>query len=239
MRSPAVLEVLDHVFLQPLMLVYAAVFDWIPAGLGQGPRLIAFSVVLNLLLVPVYAQMERRSRAGHAVKKQVARDVARMKRHFRGRERYFYVRAVYRQHHYHPLSDLLGSADLFVQILVFATVYRYLSGLQDLTGQAFGPIADLSRADGLLGGANLLPLLMTAINAAAVFSYVEDRAKRLQALALAAIFLVLLYGSPAGLVLYWTTNNLFSLLRNLVTRAVLPRLPAWFTAPLAQLVQQR
>jgi hypothetical protein len=40
-------------------------------------------------------------------------------------------------------------------------------------------------------------------------------------------------------VLYWTTNNLFSLLRNLVTRAVLPRLPAWFTAPLAQLVQQR
>jgi membrane protein insertase Oxa1/YidC/SpoIIIJ len=118
-------------------------------------------------------------------------------------------------------------------------VYRYLSGLQDLTGQAFGPIADLSRADGLLGGANLLPLLMTAINAAAVFSYVEDRAKRLQALALAAIFLVLLYGSPAGLVLYWTTNNLFSLLRNLVTRAVLPRLPAWFTAPLAQLVQQR
>lgn len=238
-RGPAVPELLDHVFLQPLMLVYAAIFEWLPAGLSHGFRLIAFSVVLNLLLVPVYAQMERRSRAGRAVKQQVAHDVARMKRHFRGRERYFYVRAVYRQHHYHPLSDLLGSADLFVQILVFATVYRYLSGLQELAGQAFGPIADLSRPDSLLGGVNLLPLLMTAINAAAVFSYVENPAKRLQALALAAVFLVLLYGSPAGLVLYWTANNLFSLVRNLVTSVLLQRLPARITEPLARLVLQR
>lgn len=233
------LELLDHVFLQPLMVVYSAIFGWLPAGPGPGFRLIAFSIVLNLLLVPVYAQMERRSRTGRAVQQQVARDVARMKQYFRGRERYFYIRAVYRQHHYHPLSDLLGSADLFVQILVFATVYRYLSGMEELADQAFGPIADLSQPDGLLGGVNLLPLLMTAINAAAVFSYVEDRAKRLQALALAALFLVLLYGSPSGLVLYWTTNNLFSLVRNLVTRVVLPRLPAWITSPLAQLVLQR
>jgi len=233
------LSLLDSLFLQPLMLIYSAIFAWLPEEIGTGFRLIGFSIVLNLVLAPVYAQMERRSRQGRVVKQQVARDVARMKKHFRGRERYFYVRAVHRQHRYHPISDLLGSADLFVQILVFATVFRYLSGLDALAGTSFGPVADLSRPDALLGGVNLLPVLMTAINAGAVFSYVDDRGRRLQALALAAIFLVLLYGSPSGLVLYWTTNNLFSLIRNLVGRRLLSRLPARIMAPLSRLAAQQ
>lgn len=233
------LTLLDSLFLQPLMIIYAAVISWLPEAMGTGFRLIGFSIVLNLVLAPVYAQMERRSRQGRVLKQQVASDVARMKKHFRGRERYFYIRAVHRQHRYHPISDLLGSADLFVQILVFATVYRYLSGLEALAGASFGPIADLGRPDGLLGGVNVLPLLMTAINVGAVFSYVDDRGRRLQALALAAIFLVLLYRSPAGLVLYWTTNNLFSLIRNLVGRRVLSRLPPGITAPLSRLAAQR
>lgn len=233
------LEVLDNLFFQPLMVVYSFVFEMSPDWLGTGGRLIAFSVLLNLALLPLYYQMEQRSRRTRQIKERVAREAARMKKHFRGRERYFYTRAVYRQHRYHPISELLGSADLFVQILVFATVYRYLSGLPALIGAAFGPIADLSRPDGLLGGVNLLPLLMTAINAAAVFTYVSDRSKRLQAWALAAIFLVLLYNSHSGLVLYWTANNLFSLLRNLAQRHLASRPPGRMTQLLNQLATQR
>lgn len=218
------LDVLDHLFLQPLILLYSSVYSlvyhlpeyWI--GRHPGLQLIIFSVMLNLALLPLYYQMEQRSKAARAVRERVASEVARMKRHFRGRERYFYIRAVHRNYRYHPVSELLGSADLLMQILVFITVFRYLSGLEELIGQAFGPIADLSRPDGLLAGANLLPFLMTAINAAAVFYYVDDRSKRLQAWLLAAVFLVLLYQSAAALVLYWTANNLFSLLRNLVRR---------------------
>ena len=209
------LQFLDTLFLQPLMLLYELLFGafvWLPVG----SRLVAFSVVLNLLLLPIYRQMELRFRSNAAMKEQVARDVARIKKHFRGRERYFYIRAVYRQHRYHPLSALLGSADLFVQILVFATVYRYLSGLEALAGEPYGPIADLSRPDGLLAGINLLPLLMTAINAVTVFFYVSNPAKRRQGWLLAGVFLVLLYRSPSGLVLYWTVNNLYSLVRTLL-----------------------
>lgn len=212
------LQVFDNLFLQPLLSIYAYVFELSPEFLGTGERLIVFSVILNLALVPLYYQMELRSRLTRQIKERVAREVARMKKHFRGREQYFYIRTVYRQHRYRPIAELFRSADLFVQILVFATVYRFLSGLESLHGASFGPIADLSGPDRLLGGFNVLPLMMTAINAAAVFSYVSDRGKRLQALALAAIFLVLLYGSAAGLVLYWTANNLFSLLRNLLQR---------------------
>jgi membrane protein insertase Oxa1/YidC/SpoIIIJ len=34
---------------------------------------------------------------------------------------------------------------------------------------------------------------------------------------MALIFLVLLYNSPSGLVLYWTCNNIFSLGKNLAS----------------------
>ncbi len=214
------LAFLDSLFLQPLMMIYAFLFGMTPDIFGAGAQLIGFSVMLNLILLPIYNQMEQRSRRGRPVKARVAADVARMKQHFRGRERYFYIRAVYRQHGYHPISDLLGSADLFVQIIVFATVFHFLSGLQALHGQAFGPIPDLGRPDHLLHGVNLLPFVMTAVNAGAVFSYVEDKTRRLQALGLGVLFLVLLYNSAAGLVLYWTTNNLFSMVRNRVQQRV-------------------
>lgn len=214
------LGLLDALFLQPLMLIYATVFAALPEAIGAGFRIVLFSILINLVLLPIYAQMEQRSAAARIVKRRVAAEVARMKKHFKGRERYFYIRAVYRQHGYHPSSELFGSSDLFVQILVFATVFRFLSGLDALSGQSFGPIADLAREDGLLGGVNLLPFVMTAINALAVFAYVDDRGKRIQAVGLAILFLVLLYRSPSGLVLYWTMNNLISLVRTIAMRRI-------------------
>jgi membrane protein insertase Oxa1/YidC/SpoIIIJ len=232
-------ELLYTLFVEPLMLIYAFAFEWLSDWFEPGLQLIFFSLLLNLFLLPIYRQMERRNRGRLAIKQKVAQDVARMKKHFRGRERYFYIRAVYRQYGYHPISELLGSADLFVQIVVFVTVFHFLSGFPALSGQSFGPIADLSKPDGLLFGINLLPLLMTAVNAGAVFAYTETPSRRIQALALAGIFLVLLYGSASGLVLYWTANNLFSLVRNVIERFVVARLPQWITRPAGELAGQR
>jgi membrane protein insertase Oxa1/YidC/SpoIIIJ len=230
---------LDTILLQPLLQIYALLFAAIPTQFGAGPRLIAFSLIVNVLLLPVYLQMERSSRRLREVRERMGQDVARMRRYFRGRERYFYIRAVHRQYRYHPLSALFSSADLFIQILVFATVYRFLSSLGALKGASFGPIADLGAADGLLGGINLLPIVMTAINAASIFAYSSDRTRRQQALALAALFLALLYASPSGLVLYWTTNNLFSYLRNITGQRLMQRIPANWKLPFQAVWHQR
>jgi membrane protein insertase Oxa1/YidC/SpoIIIJ len=210
------IELLQGLFVEPLMRIYGMIFAALPHGLGTGGRIVAFSVILNLILMPLYQQMEKRSRGTRALRQKVTQDVERMQRHFKGRERYFYIRAVYRQYGYHPLSHALGSADLAVQVVVFFTVFHFLSGLQALSGASFGPLHDLSRPDGLLGGVNLLPFVMTAVNIGATFAYTPERSRRVQALLLAGLFLVLLYNSPSGLVLYWTTNNLFSLVRNAV-----------------------
>jgi membrane protein insertase Oxa1/YidC/SpoIIIJ len=233
------LEFLSNVFVQPLMAIYDFVFRSFSGWIDVGPCIILFSVTLNLALIPLYSQMERRSQQARAKRALVQRDVARMKRHFRGRERYYYVRAVYRQYGYRPISELLGSADLFVQIIVFITVYHYLSGLAELHGASFGPIADLGKPDRLLGPINLLPLLMTVFNIASVFSYVEDRGKRLQAVGLAVLFLILLYSSASGLVIYWTMNNLFSLVRNLLRPRLQEQQPGFIVRKLAEVATQR
>lgn len=230
--------ILYGVFIEPLLQIYGLILSLPPESFGMGGRIVFFSVLLNLLLAPLYHEMDKRSRSTRALRARVEQEVARMRRHFKGRERYFYIRAVHRQFGYRPISFLAGSADLFVQVVVFFTVYHYLSGLEQLVGASFGPLADLSKPDHLLGGINLMPFVMTLINVGAVFAHVDDRSRRVQALALAALFLVLLYGSPSGLVLYWTTNNLFSLVRNSLQRYLAKRPAGNLRRQLAELQQQ-
>jgi membrane protein insertase Oxa1/YidC/SpoIIIJ len=232
------LGILHAIFIEPLSIIYGALLDLPAAVLGMGGRIVFFSVALNLMLAPLYFEMDKRSRRTRELQERVGRDVARIQRHYQGRERYFYIRAVYRQHGYHPIAFLAGSADLFVQVVVFFTVYHYLAGLEALVGASFGPLTDLSKPDHLLANINLMPFLMTAINVASVFSRVGDGARRTQALVLAGLFLVLLYNSPSGLVLYWTTNNLFSLLRNYLQRG-LARQPRGTLRQQAALLRQQ
>jgi hypothetical protein len=58
---------------------------------------------------------------------------------------------------------------------------------------------------------------MTLINIVAGVIYTKGfpLKEKIQLYGMATVFLVLLYNSPAGLVLYWTLNNVFSLLKNL------------------------
>jgi membrane protein insertase Oxa1/YidC/SpoIIIJ len=231
-------HILHSMFVEPLFALYGAILDLPTATIGMGGRILFFSIALNLLLAPLYHEMDKRSRRTRDLRERVARDVERLRKYFKGRERYFYIRAVYRQHGYHPISFLAGSADLLVQVVVFFTVYRYLSGLEALAGESFGPLHDLARPDGLLGGINVLPFVMTLINLGAAFVYMADRARRTQALALSALFLVLLYNSPSGLVLYWTMNNLFSLVRNYLQRRFAAQPPGALRRLMSGLGQQ-
>ncbi|MBO4637467.1 MAG: hypothetical protein J5685_10020, partial [Clostridiales bacterium] len=68
-------------------------------------------------------------------------------------------------------------------------------------------------------GINVLPILMTLINVVSSIVYGKGKkfSEQWQTYLLAALFLILLYTSPSGLVLYWTCNNIFSLLKNVVT----------------------
>jgi hypothetical protein len=62
-------------------------------------------------------------------------------------------------------------------------------------------------------------------NIASVFAYSKEFTLRekIPLFFLPAIFLVLLYKAPSGLVLYWTCNNIFSLIKNVVQKNNIPQ----------------
>lgn len=211
--------VFESLLLEPALAIFRCILEFWRAHMPSlGLALIGFSLTINLLLAPIYGEMERHEAARSKRRAVVQGEVERMRRHFRGRERYFYIQTIYRHHKYSPALALVGSGTLLLQILVFFTAYRYLRDQPQFAGVSFGGIPSLAEPDGLLWGINLLPLLMTAANIASAFLHSDDRRQRLQATLLALLFLLLLYSSPAALLVYWTTNNFVSLLRNLWRR---------------------
>jgi hypothetical protein len=184
-----------------------------------GLSIIFISGAVSILCLPLYMVAEKWQEAERNIQKLLAPKTAKIKAVFSGDERYMILSAYYRQNHYHPIYALRSSFGLFIQVPFFIAAYSYLSQLQSLKGVPFLLIKDLGKPDSLLpvlGGINLLPVLMTLINCAAGAIYTrglgfKDKA---QIYGMALVFLVLLYNSPSGLVLYWTLNNLFSLVKN-------------------------
>lgn len=211
--------VFETLLLQPVLTIFKNVFAfWKDVTPTLGLALVAFSLTINFLLAPIYREMERSEAVQAKRSVKIRSEVDRMRKHFKGRERYFYIQTIYRHHKYSPARAIVGSGSLLLQIAVFYSAYRFLQNQRQFAGAAFGSISSLGAPDGLLWGINLLPFLMTAANVASAFLYSNERRQRLQATALAGIFLVLLYSSPSALLVYWTTNNLVSLLRNLIHR---------------------
>jgi len=188
---------------------------------NKGLPIICVSFAVTFLCLPLYIVAEKWQKMERETVKRLKPKIDKIKAVFSGDERYMILSTYYRQNHYHPLYALRSSFGILIQIPFFIAAYSFLSHLESLKGASFFFIRNLGAPDGLLTvhgiKINFLPILMTLINcvSGAIYSknlYVKDR---IQIYAMAAIFLVLLYGSPAGLVLYWTTNNVFSLIKNI------------------------
>jgi hypothetical protein len=129
--------------------------------------------------------------------------------------------AYYRECDYKPIYALRSSFSILIQIPFFLAAYLFLSNHPDLKGLSFRFIKDLGAPDGMINIAgrtfNLLPIIMTVANciSGAIYSKGHPVREKAQIYALAAVFLVILYASPAGLVLYWAMNNILSLVKNI------------------------
>lgn len=235
----SVSALLYSLLVAPLLRIYSTVFHALTEGLSSvGVAIVVFGFILNAALLPVYYQMELASRQGATRRKVMNEEIAWIKKHYRGRERYYYTRTIHRRFGYQPISAVFASPDLFLQMFLFATVYQFLAGHAALVGTPFLLIDDLGQPDKLLVGHNLLPILMTALNLASALYYHQDKRKRRATILLALLFLALLYSSPSGLVLYWTSANAFSFLRNYVERRVVPTLSPDLADRLARIVRQ-
>ena len=182
---------------------------------NTGIAILGVSLTVTLLCLPLYVVAERETQ------KRLRPGIDRIKATFKGDEQYMILSTFYRQNHYHPIMALRSSFGLLIQIPFFMAAYSCLSSLPALQGQSFLFIKDMAKPDALFSigsfDVNILPIAMTVINIIAGAIYTKGFAfkDKAQIYGMALLFLVILYTSPSGLVLYWTMNNVFSLVKNI------------------------
>lgn len=215
-------NVLYTLIIYPLTLIIETSYTFVNELFDNvGIAVIGVSVAVSLLCLPLYIVAEAWQDIERKKQKQMEAGIARIKKTFKGDEQYMILTTFYRQNHYHPLMALRSSFGLLIQVPFFIAAYSFLSNMPALQGQAFAFIKDMGKPDALfyIGSfpINILPIAMTAINIAgsAVYTRGFKFKEKLPIYAMALIFLAILYDSPAGLVLYWTMNNVFSLVKNI------------------------
>ena len=228
-----VFEVLYELLIEPIFLflefIFSLSYRMISSDSREGISIIVLSLVVNIAVLPLYRRADKIQKEEREKILQMKFGVAHIKKTFRGDERFMMLRTYYRQNDYNPLLSLKSSLSILLEIPFFIAAYAFLSDLAVLQNKSFGPIMNLGEEDRLLYVCgitiNLLPLLMTGFNIVSglIYSKGLPLKNKIQFMGIALVFLVLLYGSPAGVVFYWTLNNLFSLLKNVVDRQKNPK----------------
>jgi YidC/Oxa1 family membrane protein insertase len=187
---------------------------------NTGLAIIGMSFAVSTLILPLYLMAEKKQQAEREKRNQMKPMVEKIKAVFKGDEQYMMLSTLYCQNNYHPVYALRSALGLFIQVPFFIAAFSFLSNLKQLNGQSFFFLTDLGSPDGLLNGINLLPILMTATNiiSGAIYTKGLEVKDKIQVYGIAVIFLLLLYNSPAALVLYWTFNNIYNLIKNLLQR---------------------
>ena len=227
-------SILYNIIISPIELVVEVVFElmWRLVGqrqTNQGLAVIGVSLAISLLTLPLYRRADVVQQKERDLQKSLSYWVNHIKKYFKGDERYMMLQTYYRQNGYSPIMALNGALSLLLEIPFFMAAYHFLSHLEALKGASFGLISDLGAPDGLIHvgpfSLNLLPVLMTAINCLSAAIYLKGfpLKDKIQTYGMALIFLVLLYNSPAGLVVYWTCNNIFSLVKNVFYKLKNPK----------------
>ena len=218
-------DMMSSLLIGPLKLIFELIFSAAYNLMGHpGPAIVVLSLAMNLLVLPLYRRADAIQLEARDKENKLKDVVAHIKKTFSGDERMMILQTYYRQNDYSSLSVLKSSLSLLLQIPFFMAAYQFLSNLDVLQGVSFGVVSDLSKADGLLSigslSINLLPIVMTLVNVVSSSIYLKGfpLKTKIQLYGMAVFFLIFLYRSPAALVLYWTLNNVFSLIKNLVYR---------------------
>ena len=224
------LSALYTLVISPLELLFEIIFTIANKIIGnEGISIIFLSLAVNFLVLPLYKRADELQAEERDIQAKMASRIKQIKHTFKGDERFFMLQEYYRINHYKPIYALKSSVSLLLQVPFFIAAYNLLSGMQSLQGMSFGFISDLGKEDAtfMIGSfpVNILPILMTLINVVSGIIYTKGHPvkEKIQVYGLAAVFLVLLYNSPSGLVFYWLLNNVFSLVKNIFYKLKDPR----------------
>jgi len=200
-----------------------------------GLAVMVLAVVVGVLMRPLSKIADRLQNQVHEIDGRLAPTLAAIKKEYKGEQQSEKIIAMYKAENVHPLYSLKSLVGVFVVIPVFIGAFDMLAENIHLSGESFLWIADLSHPDAFMqlpfdlpffgGYLNLLPFIMTGFSFIAsklhshpAMDVVQQRKHSRNLVLMSLGFLVLFYTFPAGMVLYWTTNNLISVIKTLWKR---------------------
>lgn len=200
-----------------------------------GLAVMVLSVLVGVLMRPLSKIADRLQDQVHEIDARLAPTLADIKKNYKGAEQSEKILEMYKTEEVHPLYSLKSLMGVFVVIPVFIGAFDMLAENIHLSGESFLWIADLSHSDAFLqlpfhlpffgGYLNLLPFIMTGFSFVAskihkhpAMDSVQQRKHARNLVLMSLGFLILFYTFPAGMVLYWTTNNLISVIKTLWKR---------------------
>lgn len=215
-------DILYTILISPLQLFFETLYMMANNIINNpGMSIIVLSLTMNFLVLPLYRRADAMQEEERDMEVKLHDGVAHIKKTFKGDEKMMILQTFYRQNNYKPTYVFKSSISLFLEIPFFIAAYQFLSHLQILQGVRFGVIANLGAADALIAignfHINLLPIIMTAVNlvSCVIFTKGYPMKTKAQLYSMAIFFFIFLYSSPAGLVFYWTLNNIFSLVKTI------------------------
>ena len=178
--------------------------------------LVLLAVVVRLTTKPLEKFASRAVTTQAEIDSVLAPQIETIKQKHTSAQRHEAIKRLYARYAYHPVFAIRSLAGLGVQLPFFIAAYFMLSDFPQLAGSLVPVLGDLGKPDTLLfGNIHLMPFVMTLVNVLALATAPGFSRKNLiQGLFISLMFLILLYGSPLALLIYWTTNNLFSLISN-------------------------
>lgn len=180
--------------------------------------IIVLTIIIKLLMWPLQnkstASMQRMQELQpkmNALKEKYADDPTRMNQELMG---------LYKKHGVNPMA---GCLPMFIQIPIFFGFYNMLGKAVALRNSPFLWVPDLSQPDtvAIIAGfpVNVLPLLMaiTMLVQMQLTPKTGDPMQQRMFMFMPVIFVVFCYNYASGLALYWTVQNIFTIIQLLIT----------------------
>ena len=223
-------EYLYYLFIYPLQQVLSFGLDQLyTLTHNYGLSIIALSLLVNLFLLKLFLYTDQKAKEENELKAMLDTRIKAWKRVYSRAKLYAFTRTLYRQHSYHPIYALRGLLGLGLQLPFFWAMYDVIKSASYLNGVGFLWISDLKAPDSveIFGlSVHILPLLMTLLTLINALYSAKSLGAKIQGIAIALLFLLLLYDMPSSLVLYWTCNMGFALLKELYKSAKAKNPPA-------------
>ena len=213
------LEVLMKIILEGLLSISASPFI----------SLIGLSLAVTVISFPLSHLAEKLQENERNIQNRLRPKIKEFKEVFKGSSLNAYLGTLYRQNNYHPIYSLRSSFGLLIQIPFFFAAYHFIANYDMLSGMSSIIFKDLGKPDSLIKlgslSINVMPFAMTGINILSSFVYGKKLSFRenAQLYGISILFFVVLYNAPSALLIYWTANNIFNLIKNIIYKRFEPR----------------